>query len=82
MPPNLPWFIDGSVRVVNTSSIGHRFAPKGGIDYATLVPNDAQADEARNKMGKQRLYGQSKWVGFNPSKYSERLKLIFARCAG
>ncbi|KAF8601568.1 NAD(P)-binding protein [Ceratobasidium sp. AG-I] len=51
----------GPVRVVNTSSVGHRITPKGGIDYATLVPNDARADEVRKKTGTQRLYGQSKW---------------------
>lgn len=53
--------IRGSVRVVNTSSVGHWFAPTGGIDYATLVPNDAQADEARKKCGTRTLYAQSKW---------------------
>ncbi|KAF8601566.1 NAD(P)-binding protein [Ceratobasidium sp. AG-I] len=51
----------GPVRVVNTSSIGHWFALKGGIDYATLVPNDARADELRGMLGKERLYAQSKW---------------------
>ena len=56
------WMIDGPVRVVNTSSVGHWFALKGGIDYATIVPNDARADELRNRLGKERLYAQSKWV--------------------
>jgi hypothetical protein len=52
----------GHVRVVNTSSSGHRLAPKGGIDYTTLVPNDPQADEKRKKLGTGGLYVQSKWV--------------------
>ncbi|KAF8601549.1 NAD-binding protein [Ceratobasidium sp. AG-I] len=53
--------IHGSVRVVNTSSSAHWAAPKGGVNFATLVPNDAQADETRKKLGTQRLYAQSKW---------------------
>jgi retinol dehydrogenase-12 len=36
----------GHVRVVNTlASGGHWLAPKGGIDYTTLVPSDPQADD-------------------------------------
>ncbi|KAF8601547.1 NAD-P-binding protein [Ceratobasidium sp. AG-I] len=53
--------IHGNARVVNTSSSGHWLAPKGGIDYATLVPNNAQSEEARKKLGTERLYAQSKW---------------------
>lgn len=56
------WFVDGKARVVNTSSVGHWFAPKGGINYSALVPNDTRADELRMKLGTERLYAQSKWV--------------------
>ncbi|KAF8601567.1 NAD(P)-binding protein [Ceratobasidium sp. AG-I] len=51
----------GHARVVNTSSASHWLAPKGGIDYATLVPNDVQSDESRKKLGVEGLYAQSKW---------------------
>ncbi|KAG8679169.1 hypothetical protein FRC12_011351 [Ceratobasidium sp. 428] len=51
----------GHVRVVNTSSNGHRFAPKGGIDYSTLTPNDTESEARRRKMGTTTLYAQSKW---------------------
>ena len=51
----------GHVRVINTSSGGHRFAPKGGVDYASIEPNSIAADEARRKIGTHQLYGQSKW---------------------
>ncbi|KAF8594162.1 NAD-binding protein [Ceratobasidium sp. AG-I] len=53
--------IHGHARVVNTSSAGHWLAPNGGIDYATLVPNDAHADDVRKKLGVEILYAQSKW---------------------
>ncbi|KAF8601573.1 NAD(P)-binding protein [Ceratobasidium sp. AG-I] len=49
-------------RVVNSSSTGHWIAPKGGIDYATLVPNDAHADQAGKRLGVEGLYCQSKWA--------------------
>ncbi|KAG8697082.1 hypothetical protein FRC09_008082 [Ceratobasidium sp. 395] len=51
----------GHVRVVNVASNGHRFAPKGGIDYSTLIPNDAESEARRRKLGTERLYAQSKW---------------------
>ncbi|KAG8697083.1 hypothetical protein FRC09_008083 [Ceratobasidium sp. 395] len=51
----------GHVRVVNVSSTGHWLAPKGGIDYATLIPNNAESEARRRKLGTQRLYAQSKW---------------------
>ncbi|KAG9122607.1 hypothetical protein FRC07_000945 [Ceratobasidium sp. 392] len=51
----------GHVRVVNVASSGHWFAPKGGIDYSTLIPNDAESEARRRKLGVQRLYAQSKW---------------------
>ncbi|KAG8743396.1 hypothetical protein FRC10_012122 [Ceratobasidium sp. 414] len=51
----------GHARVVNTASNGHWFAPKGGIDYSTLVPNDPESDERRKKLSTEWLYAQSKW---------------------
>ncbi|KAG8747712.1 hypothetical protein FRC10_011839 [Ceratobasidium sp. 414] len=51
----------GHVRVVNVSSGGHRFAPKGGIDYSVLIPNDPESEARRRKMGPGGLYSQSKW---------------------
>ncbi|KAG8747716.1 hypothetical protein FRC10_011843 [Ceratobasidium sp. 414] len=51
----------GHVRVVNVASNGHRFAPKGGIDYSVLIPNDPESEARRRKMGTERLYAQSKW---------------------
>ncbi|KAG8705883.1 hypothetical protein FRC08_001395 [Ceratobasidium sp. 394] len=56
----------GHVRVVNFASSTHWLAPKGGIDYSTLVPNDHESEARRVEMGTGRLYAQSKWgnVGF------------------
>ncbi|KAG8695229.1 hypothetical protein FRC08_007957 [Ceratobasidium sp. 394] len=51
----------GHVRVVNVASNGHRLAPKGGIDYSVLMPNDPESEARRRKMGTERLYAQSKW---------------------
>ncbi|KAG8747751.1 hypothetical protein FRC10_011880 [Ceratobasidium sp. 414] len=53
---------NGTARVVNTSSGAHWAAPSGGINYATLLPNDPRADEARQKMGSASLHAQSKWA--------------------
>ncbi|QRV81921.1 short chain dehydrogenase [Ceratobasidium sp. AG-Ba] len=50
-----------NVRVVNVASSGHWFAPKNGVDYSVLTPNDSEAEARRQKMGTQRLYAQSKW---------------------
>ncbi|KAB5591233.1 Oxidoreductase [Ceratobasidium theobromae] len=52
---------NGQVRVVTTTSMGHRSAPKGGIDYVSIEPNSSAADEARKKLGPFVLYSQSKW---------------------
>ncbi|KAG8699821.1 hypothetical protein FRC09_006358 [Ceratobasidium sp. 395] len=45
--------INGTARIVNTSSGAHWAAPSGGINYATLPPNDPEADKAptRAKQG-------------------------------
>ncbi|KAG9104004.1 hypothetical protein FRC06_006268 [Ceratobasidium sp. 370] len=51
----------GHARVVNVSSSGHWLAPKGGVDYSTLVPNDPTSEARRRKLGTQGLYAQSKW---------------------
>ncbi|KAG8694781.1 hypothetical protein FRC08_008267 [Ceratobasidium sp. 394] len=51
----------GHARVVNVSSGAHWIAPKGGIDYSTLVPNDPTSEARRKKLGTGRLYAQSKW---------------------
>ncbi|KAG9097178.1 hypothetical protein FS749_006886 [Ceratobasidium sp. UAMH 11750] len=52
----------GTARVAHTSSGAHWAAPPGGINYATLPPNDPQADAARRKMGSAALHAQSKWA--------------------
>ncbi|KAG8758280.1 hypothetical protein FRC12_010055 [Ceratobasidium sp. 428] len=54
--------INGTARIVNTSSGAHWAAPSGGINYATLPPNDPEADKARLKMGSASLHAQSKWA--------------------
>ncbi|KAG8747713.1 hypothetical protein FRC10_011840 [Ceratobasidium sp. 414] len=41
----------GHVRVVNVASSMHRFAPKGGVDYSVLIPNDPESEARRRKMG-------------------------------
>ncbi|CAE6472675.1 unnamed protein product [Rhizoctonia solani] len=48
-------------RIVNVSSIKHLFAPKGGVDYDSLVPKSPSADRIREGMGGDKLYCQSKW---------------------
>ncbi|KAF8674589.1 NAD-P-binding protein [Rhizoctonia solani] len=50
-------------RIVTVSSFQHLFAPKGGVDYDSLVPNSPNADRIRERMGRETLYSQSKWVG-------------------
>ncbi|KAF8601527.1 NAD(P)-binding protein [Ceratobasidium sp. AG-I] len=52
---------NGTARVINTSSSAHWIAPRGGIDYTTLTPNNPEAEEACRKLGSARLHGQSKW---------------------
>ena len=52
---------DGTVRVVNTSSIAHYMSPRVGIQWNTLWPGP-DAAEARKKLGVARLFGQSKLV--------------------
>ncbi|CAE7226720.1 unnamed protein product [Rhizoctonia solani] len=49
------------VRVVNVSSLKHLFAPKGGVDYDSLVPCSPDSDRVRESMGGDKLYCQSKW---------------------
>ncbi|CAE6471125.1 unnamed protein product [Rhizoctonia solani] len=49
------------VRVINVSSIKHLFAPRGGLDYDSLVPYSPDADRVRDRMGGDKLYCQSKW---------------------
>ncbi|CAE6456744.1 unnamed protein product [Rhizoctonia solani] len=52
----------GTARVVNASSGVHWAAPRGGVNYASLVPNNKEADEIRHRMGPTSLYAQSKWA--------------------
>ncbi|KAJ1302033.1 hypothetical protein OPQ81_000868 [Rhizoctonia solani] len=52
----------GIARVVNASSGVHWVAPRGGINYASLVPNNDKADKIRHRMGPTTLYAQSKWA--------------------
>ncbi|QRV81920.1 short chain dehydrogenase [Ceratobasidium sp. AG-Ba] len=49
-------------RVINLSSVGHWSAPKNGVDYSVLTPNDPDSEARRRKMGIQALYAQSKWA--------------------
>ncbi|QRV81922.1 short chain dehydrogenase [Ceratobasidium sp. AG-Ba] len=55
------------VRVVHLSSAMHRFAPKGGVDYSTLIPHDPASEARRQKLGSQKLYSQSKWANITLS---------------
>ncbi|CEL63229.1 putative oxidoreductase C736,13 OS=Schizosaccharomyces pombe (strain 972 / ATCC 24843) GN=SPCC736.13 PE=3 SV=1 [Rhizoctonia solani AG-1 IB] len=52
----------GTARVINASSSVHWVAPRGGINYASLAPNDKDADKIRYQMGPTSLYAQSKWA--------------------
>ncbi|EJU00121.1 NADP-binding protein [Dacryopinax primogenitus] len=47
----------GSVRVINSSSMVHLYAPSAGIDYRTL-----RAGPMRNKLSSWTAYAQSKWA--------------------
>ncbi|KAF8483435.1 NAD(P)-binding protein [Russula ochroleuca] len=49
----------GSVRVVNVSSIGHYVVPPDGIQWSTLSPGDDYLAVGK-KIGALKLYGQSK----------------------
>ena len=51
-----------TVRVINVSSLGHYLGAPEGIRWTTIVPG-TESLEARKKLGKARLYGQSKTVG-------------------
>ncbi|KDN36717.1 hypothetical protein RSAG8_10646, partial [Rhizoctonia solani AG-8 WAC10335] len=52
----------GTTRVVNASSGVHWAAPRGGVNYASLTPNNREADKIRHRMGTTSLYAQSKWA--------------------
>ncbi|CAE6441666.1 unnamed protein product [Rhizoctonia solani] len=52
----------GTARIVNASSSVHWAAPRGGVNYASLTPNNKEADEIRHRMGTTSLYAQSKWA--------------------
>ena len=56
----------GTVRVVNMSSIAHYMSASEGIRWSTLGPG-TDAAAARKKLGKARLYGQSKLVKWHIS---------------
>jgi len=49
----------GTVRVVNLSSLGHRYAPSEGIKWSTLTSGNGALEE-RKKLGGTKVYGQSK----------------------
>lgn len=48
---------DGKARIITVSSLGHMYAPNGGLDYATLKDGPQ-----RRKMSTFTLYFQSKFV--------------------
>ncbi|WVQ73321.1 hypothetical protein IAR50_002889 [Cryptococcus sp. DSM 104548] len=55
-------------RVIVLSSVGHNFAPAGGIDYVSVVrhPDDVTNSDGSPRKGKNELerwpeYGQAKW---------------------
>ena len=52
---------DGSVRVINISSIAHYMSASEGIRWPTIGPG-SEAPAARRKLGMTRVYGQSKLV--------------------
>jgi NAD(P)-dependent dehydrogenase (short-subunit alcohol dehydrogenase family) len=52
---------DGTVRVINMSSLAHYMAASEGIRWATLGPK-TDASVARRRLGKARVFGQSKLV--------------------
>jgi NAD(P)-dependent dehydrogenase (short-subunit alcohol dehydrogenase family) len=49
-------------RIITTSSLSHELAPKGGINWETLIGNDEKVMKAKKNINGQPLYGQSKWV--------------------
>ncbi|WVQ73320.1 hypothetical protein IAR50_002888 [Cryptococcus sp. DSM 104548] len=63
-------------RVIVLSSIGHNFAPPGGIDYVSVVrhPDDVSNPDGSPKRGKNELerwaeYGQAKWGNIAMANY-------------
>jgi hypothetical protein len=53
---------NGTVRVINASSIVHYMAAREGIRWSTIEKGDA-AEAERRKLGVARLNGQSRLVG-------------------
>ncbi|ODN81893.1 hypothetical protein L202_02242 [Cryptococcus amylolentus CBS 6039] len=63
-------------RVISLSSVGHNFAPPGGIDYTSVSrhPDDVANPDGSPKKGKNELdrwpeYGQAKWGNIAIAKY-------------
>ncbi|OWT40496.1 putativepod-specific dehydrogenase SAC25 [Cryptococcus neoformans Bt1] len=66
-PPSLP------SRVILTSSAGHSMAPKGGVNFKSVVrdPSDTRSGRGKYELDKWIEYGQSKWGNIALAKYLE-----------
>lgn len=54
-------------RIITTSSLSHTLAPEGGINWAVVAGDEEKTLKAKKGMAGQAIYGQSKWVGHDPS---------------
>lgn len=66
-PPSCP------SRVILTSSVGHLTAPKGGVNFKSVVrdPSDTGSGRGRYELDKWTEYGQSKWGNIALARYLE-----------
>ncbi|KAJ7735097.1 NAD(P)-binding protein [Mycena maculata] len=72
-------------RIINTSSVGHQFAPGNGIDFISLKggpERDAWLKKAGSFMGPWRLYGESKIGNIYISNYfAKKYSDVLVSCA-
>jgi NAD(P)-dependent dehydrogenase (short-subunit alcohol dehydrogenase family) len=71
----LPVLLSSSARVLLLSSAGHAAAPRGGVDYRSVVrdprdPNDPKNPvKGRYEVAKWAEYGQAKWGDIALARY-------------
>lgn len=56
-------------RVLLLSSAGHAAAPKGGVDYKSVVRDEGRDGRGRHELAKWPEYGQAKWGDIALARY-------------
>ena len=71
----LPVLLSSSARVLLLSSAGHAAAPRGGVDYRSVVRDPADPNDPKNpvkgryEVAKWAEYGQAKWGDIALARY-------------